>query len=81
MEYKHLNQPHAVTLSKQINFCIKIICIWEILANFTTADEIMNAMSIILLNNCKWLLLQSPILIQTSSVEQEMQAGYVFSSI
>lgn len=49
MEYNHLNQPHAIILSKQNHFCINLYV--EILANLIIVDEIMNAMSATIFNN------------------------------
>ena len=53
MGYKHSNQPCAIMLSKQVHSGIKIICMWKILAPFIRVDEIMDVMSMTLLNNYK----------------------------
>lgn len=42
-EYRHL-------LSKQKQFCIKMICMWKIIPSLITVDEIMDAESTVLLN-------------------------------
>lgn len=49
-EYRHLSQPHDIMLSKQKQFCIKMICMWKIIPSLITVDEIMDAESTVLLN-------------------------------
>lgn len=49
-EYRHFSQPHAIMLSKQKQFCIKMICMWKIIPSLITVDEIMDAESTVLLN-------------------------------